>query len=527
MSRKRKTGRDPEPAPAAVQGAVPNRRLWAICAGILFCVWAALYWPHLRTSPRWYGDEFVTLIGGNAIWNGTFANRALRYDYFSVFTCYQPAGLFLYSAASHIFTGGDILGARMLAIFLGFLTALAAFHLLFLRGLVAEGVAAAIIILAAPESVIHFRWVYPHYFVSLGVVVIGLMLDQPRTPRRDWIIGLGCACAGLGHLLVAHVTLAALLVRWRYPGAWWRIIIPPAVVMLLSLAFGYIIAGNQLFPDLWEVAMQYTGHNTNNTLATRAYSFWIFFTWDWLHVLYVVGLVLLVVQRRWAMAAYAALLSFFILQNRPELPIFYYQAMIFTPLLAVCVACGLQPIFRWLVQRDPKLLPDVRSRTIGAGVLAAIVPCFLMVTAIPSSFSGDIVSRNNRWVAPSDHDLEVTAQWVNEHTGKDDFVVTFWDLGWMLKCRWTDTMQCAVWQYGTCFDFYQRTRDHSEFLFPADISQARYVVVGPLDLRWAYAQGTVPRLIQESGLRSWPKVAGTETTFVLENPRFLNQAPPP
>jgi hypothetical protein len=494
----------------------PDYKIWSVCSCFLLLIWAAIYLPHLRSSPRWYGDEFITLMTGDSIWDGTFANRALRYTFFSgSFTNYQPAGCFLYAAASHIFSGGDILGARILAAILGFLTAFAAFHLLFLRGLIVEGVSAALIVLSAPESVIHFRWVYPHYFVSIGVVIIGLVLDLPRTARRDWIIGLSCACAALGHLLALHVTVAALIVRWRYPGAWLRILLPPATVLLLSLGFSYLISGDELFADLHELLFAYTTH-TGNGLLRKLWTFWQFFTWDWVHLLYIAGLVILAVDRRWALVVFASLISFAVLQNRPELPIFYYQAMIFAPLLGVCLACGLQVLYRWLLALDPKLVRMRSARVI----LAAIIPGILLVQALPSSFGGKLVSRNDPWVAPSDKDLELTAAWVNANAGKDDLVVAFWDIGWLLNKRWTDLTQCAVWQYGSCPLIYQRQRDHSEFLFPADLTTAHYVVVGQLDVRWTASQGTVPQLIQYTDLQHWPVVAKTDTTFVLENPRF-------
>ena len=516
MSKLLKLLRSKQIQPATAVLPQGNQKLWIKCAGVLLLFWAAIYLPYLRTSPRWYGDEFVSLIAGDSIFHGTFANRALRYSFFSGFTNYQPWGCFLFALSSHLF-GGGILGARLLSAFLGFLTALAAFHLLFRRGLILQGMAAALIIMGAPEAVVHFRWVYPHAFVGLGVVVIGLLLDVPRTPRRDWLIGLGCACAALGHLLVVHVTLAALIVRWRHPGSWLRIAIPPGVVLLLSLAFGYLISGHQLISDIGEVGLQYTSHNEGTGWLLKLQTFWTFFSWDWLHVLYVAGLMALLWHRRWALVCFASLVSFAVIQNRPELPVFYYQAMIFTPLLGVCLACGLQLLYEKALQLDPDLL---RNRTVHI-CLAAIIPAILVVQGVHSSLSGKIISRNDPWVAPSTSDLEITAAWVNSQTEKNDLVVAFWDLGWMLKGRWTDMMQCAVWQYGTCPEFYKRNREQAEFLFPANLRDARYVVVGPLDLRWCYGQGTIPRLLQEVELEKWPRVASSTTTIVLANPRFL------
>jgi len=154
------------------------------------------------------------------------------------------------------------------------------------------------------------------------------------------------------------------------------------------------------------------------------------------------------------------------------------------------------------------------------------VPLLLMVPAVRRSWAGTLQGRNETWVAPSLTDLEESASWVNARAGKDDLVVAFWDVGWLLKGRWTDLLQAAAWQYGSCPEFYLRQRDRSEFRFPADLRQARYVIVGPLDRVWTFAQGNVPRLIQEVNLPSWPVAARTGTTVVLANPALPGGASP-
>jgi len=516
--RKRKSETSP-PAETFAFNPATQRLLLIVGLGALAVLWALIYLPNLRTSPGWYGDEFITLIPGHSILNGTYANRALRCSFFSGFNNYQAPACFLFASASQLISGGDIYGARLFSALIGLATSLTAFYVLLGRGLVLEAITSCLIILCAPQSVIHFRWIYPHFFVMYGAVLAGLMLDQPRTPKRDWIIGLGCACGALGHLLFIHVTLAALIVRWRHPGAWLRIALPPLVVLLADIGFGYLISGHQVFADMSEVAFQYTQHNNGNSWLLKLTTFWTFFTWDWLDIAYVFGLIVLALWRRWALVCFTFILSAAIIQNRPELPVFYYQAMVFIPLYAICLGCALCT----LVDRLIKLVPELASVPYFRYVLVAIVPAILVVNAIEMSFSSKIISRCDALVAPSSHDLETSAAWVNQHTAKDDFVVAFWDLGWMLNCRWTDMMQCAAWQYGESPPFYQRHRDRSEFLFPADLKTARYVVVGPLDLRWGYGQGGVPQLIQEDGLTSWPVVARTATTFILENPSLARK----
>jgi hypothetical protein len=401
---------------------------------------------------------------------------------------------------------------------LGLGTALVAFHLLFRRGLIAAGLAAALIVLGAPEALLHFRRAYPHALAGLGVVMVGLLLDRPRTTRRDWGIGLGCALAALGHLLVVHVTFAALLARWRWPGSWWRIAVPPALVLLASLAFGYAISGRQLFADLGEVALQYRSHAADAGWRTKVVTAWTIFSWDWLHALYAASLVVLAYRRRWALAAFAGVLSGLIIQNRAELPVFYYQAMVFAPLLGVCVALALQQVSSALAAE----LPRWPRR-----LAALAVPLLLLVPALRSSFAGTLQARNDTWVAPSLTDLRESAAWVNARAGKEDLVVAFWDVGWLLQGRWTDLLQSAVWEYGSCPEFYLRRRDRAEFRYPADLRQARYVIRGHLDDIWTLTQGNVPRLVEEVPIDRWPTVFKTATTKVLANPARQGSPVPP
>ena len=185
----------------------------------IFCSWLALYLPHLRISPRWYGDEFLTLISGNGILQHTFTDRALRNNFFRTLLNYQPIGTFLFAFFAQTLTDGDILGARLLSICFALLIAFVVCITFARRGKLLVGFSAALTILAAPQCVIHFRWVYPHYFVSLGVIMIGLTLDTPPTKRRDWIIGMGAGIAAMGHLLAIHVTLGALLARIFHTGS--------------------------------------------------------------------------------------------------------------------------------------------------------------------------------------------------------------------------------------------------------------------------------------------------------------------
>lgn len=489
---------------------------WAQC-GIIFVVWCLAYFPNLRSSPGWYGDEFVSLMEGNAILSGKFENRALKYSFFSTFTNYQPWGALLYAGFAKALAGGDILGARILSITLALILVLLIYVELARRGAAWVGFCAALTILLAPQCTIHFRWVYPHFFVSIGVVWIALILSRNREAKGDdWRLGWGCAIAAVGHLLVVHVIAATLASRILRPRSWLKIIIPSSAVLLLALLLGYYSAGSKLFLDLQELAGGYLGDSGRSTPLEKVFNIYRFFFVDWFHILLFASFFGLALIRQWSLLAFSFLLSFAVIQNRPELPVFYYQSMIFIPLLIFnLILC--------LFVAGEKLSAKFKSRMPLniAKVTCLLFPFVFAGPALQNSFAGSHGPRNSHWVAPRHSDLEETAKWINQNTNPQDLVIAFWDVGWLLRSRWTDPMQCAIWSYGNFPYFYNRPRDRSEFLFPADLGQAKFILVGPLDLRWTYGQGTIPILLKEFGVESWPTVYQTETTRVLKNPKQL------
>lgn len=487
---------------------------WAQC-GIIFVVWCLAYFPNLRSSPGWYGDEFVSLMEGNAILSGKFENRALKYSFFSTFTNYQPWGAILYAGSAKALTGGDILGARILSVILAFFLVLLIYFEMVRRGMAWGGFCAALAILLAPQCTIHFRWVYPHFFVSIGVILIALILSRDKETRGEgWWLGWGCAISALGHLLVVHVIAATLASRILRPRSWLKIIVPPSIILLLALSMGYYSSGPKLFLDLQELAGGYLGDSGRSTPLEKVLNIYRFFSVDWFHVLLFTSFIGLALIRQWSLLVFSFLLSFAVIQNRPELPVFYYQSMIFIPLLIYNLILYLFKCGEILSEKIKSAIP-LRI----AKAFCLLFPLFFVGPALQNSFAGTHVPRNSFWVAPRHSDLEETAKWINQNTSAEDFVVAFWDVGWLLQCRWTDPMQCAIWSYGNFPYFYNRPRDRSEFLFPADLGQAKFILVGPLDLRWTYGQGTIPMLLKEFGVDLWPTVYQTETTRVLKNPK--------
>jgi hypothetical protein len=48
---------------------------------IVLIIWSSLYLPNIANTPRWYGDETITLACGQDLARGVFANRAVWNTY--------------------------------------------------------------------------------------------------------------------------------------------------------------------------------------------------------------------------------------------------------------------------------------------------------------------------------------------------------------------------------------------------------------------------------------------------------------
>ena len=58
-----------------------------------------------------------------------------------------------------------------------------------------------------------------------------------------------------------------------------------------------------------------------------------------------------------------------------------------------------------------------------------------------------------------------------------------------------------------------------KFLFPAEIAQARYVVIGDIEVRWTLAQENVLAVSEEISTEQWPIVWQEKNYLIVENPR--------
>jgi len=493
-----------------------RRRLLVVPVAILVAAWALLYLPHLRTSPRWYGDETLTLTIGQSLFAGHPADRALKVTFWHPSYPYQPAYAWLAGGMSWL-AGGDIVGARVLntliALAIALLIALGSRRIL---GHI-PALFGALLFLAYDQSVIHFRWIYPHNAVALGFVICVLALMRRSAPRADWTGGLGLAVAALGHPLFAHGAIAAWLSRIRHPRSWLRLAVPPAIAIGSSLGFAVWLywPENWIPRDLSEMFGFYRTASETNSPGTQALAnIAVFYTQDMFHIGAFAGALICLTRRALRpVAVFVAVVSVLLMQNRANLTVFYYQAAILLPILALAWAAALAVIIRRL-----RRLPLRAQVAHGAALACLMLPAYFLAHNLPAVLRGQLVSRNDHWVTQDCHEVDRAAAWLNARVSPDDLVICGPNLGWLLHCRVTDLIQATAWQGKRTFTFDVPV-SREKFLFPAEIAQARYVVIGDIEVRWTLAQENVLAVSEEISTEQWPIVWQEKNYLIVENPR--------
>jgi hypothetical protein len=496
-----------------------RHRFFLIGAGLIFLFWAMLYLPNLRTAPNWYGDEILTLDIGKSLVKGQLANRAVFCTFFSTSYNYQPEFAYLTGLFSWI-TGGDILGGRFFSTLIGLLTALTGFYFVSRKRGFLWGLLFAITLLGYSQAVIHYRWIYPHDAVGLGILGATLLLMRPARSRGDWKAGAFLAIGAGSHLLAIHATALALLCRLKRPRSWFPIGLPPFLVICGSLLFVWLHFHGWLWEDLKALGEIYSRYSDENGRGIRKlFNFLNFFLQDPFHMTALLGC-LLCLRRRTYMIAFLALgLTFLLTQNRQNLPLFYYQAMIVFPLLALAIIFGLQ----FLSSLAVRVLSLSKNARRAIPIIFIALSLGLGAKNLPGVLSGNLPTRVAPWVISSPTDYDEAAKWINAHTNPDDLVIAYWTLGWLLKCHTSDVLSACAWSGMPAGDSYETPPSKSRFRWNSDICSAKYFALTDLDVQWALAQGKAMKNVEEAGVTNWPTVYSCGTTRVLLNPRFIKK----
>jgi len=489
-----------------------------LAIAMIAVVWALLYLPNLRSSPGWYGDETLTLMIGNALYAGQPSDRALAVTFWHPSYAYQPLYAWMVGLFSSL-TNGDILGGRLMNVLLALTTALIIFGMG--REIMGEKPAlfGSLVFLTYEQTIIHFRWIYSHNGVALGFVVSVLALVRASSIRANAVAGCGLAWAAFCHPLFTHGCLGALACRLKKPSAWPFLIIPPLAVVAATVSWTLFRTWPEswLLDDIRLLGDFYASFSRENGgLLQSARNIYNFYTQDLFHMLAVACIAVCAARKYYAVAIFAAAVSGMLLQNRQNLPVFYYQAVVFLPVLAVAFAGALNVISARL-----RLSIGRKANYFVTGVF--ILPATMFLVNAPKSWHGSFVPRNQPWVTQDVSEVELAAEWLNEHTDESDLVICHQNIGWLLHARTADLMQVTAHSGLPTFTF-EKPVPQSRFLYPAKIEEAKYVVIADIDQRWTLGQPNTLNVVRNMETQMWPIVWRAQHYVIVSNPN-LSQSP--
>ena len=495
----------------SVELKLPFRRKYFLrfATGLILLVWTSLYLPNLGTTPRWYGDETITLSCGQDLVHGVFANRATWNTYMNPQFCYQPGYVFLVGLASTV-SHQDIAWPRFLNALCALGIALVAFRVLGRRFGLLTTLSIGLLFLTYEQSVIHFRWVYAHNAVALGLFICFCFQTIPIRKYRSWGAGIGLAIAAASHPLAVQGGLAALLNRWNQPRTWLPLFFPPLAVGLLSLGPIFLWKPDWLIHDIFELK-EFYGSFTQDLGAGLQWptNFWNFFTHDWFHILALASSLFCLFSRFRPIALASLLIAGLLTRNRQNLPVFYYQAVVILPLLAAGSGYALTRLSR--------ILPWKKHLT---RWLIFLLPTALLFSALPKVWGSRLESRNDPWVVKSISDIQKTAIWLNQHSKPEDLVICHWNIGWLLRSQNADPLMCVGWNGLPTFTYENRI-SRERFRYDADLTRAKYIVISDIDRIWTLGQPNVGQLFNEQNLLLWVPIYQNSSCLVLTHKNRL------
>lgn len=492
--------------------AALRHRFRLLCALVILGTWVTLYLPNLANTPRWYGDETITLGCGQDLTHGTFANRAVWNTYINPQFCYQPGYVFMVGLLSNL-GQGNIAWPRLLNSIIALGTAWVLLFWLGRRMGFTAALLAALLFLTYEQSVIHFRWVYAHNAAALGIFICTASLCLRRCGQREWQSGLGLAIAAVSHPLALHGGLAACLSRWNHPKSWPRILLPPLVLGTLFILPIWLWNFSWWVNDLHDLREFYAGFSKELAAGLQwPVNFWTFFIHDWFHALAGCSLLFCLFTPMRPLALSAIVLVALLTQNRQNLPVFYYQAVVVLPLLAACLGFSITKIVRKLKRKTP----IVRWAPF-------LLPILLWLHVGPKVWSSSLVSRNDPWVVQSNRSHLEVIDWINQHTQPGDLVICHWNVGWRLKCQNADPMMCVAWEGLPTFT-YEHGLPKERFRYSADFRKAKFFVLTDIDRIWTFAQPNVNAVVNEQNLSGWKPVYQSGSCLVMASPSPVRDA---
>jgi 4-amino-4-deoxy-L-arabinose transferase-like glycosyltransferase len=534
-----------------------KRERW-IAVG-LAALWALLYLPNLRSNPNWYGDEGEWMEKSWQLIHGKPRVGPIINDFIYPYP-YPPLYMLVNGALLRVFGNDVVVGRALDAV-----TALAAAAVLFWIGCrlrdKAFGFLCAASFLVCTEAAPNFRWVRSHPMAGvLALASVGLLVRYVQEKQLRDAVWAGAFCSlatatnYFTYPLVGAVVLTITMVNWR---AWRHIFAASAAAGAYAALFVAWYSATRGWAQLVNHAQLLTSVAANEIRPTLAGEIARFASnvWtlgfrtptrmvlgqgpegrDWWLAIATAGFLLLPVRRsKWLRAwlpFWLLVLMYGVFNKLNNVPLFFYPATIFLPLMAV----GFAGLFTWAGEGWKRLGAP------GGGAVPGIVACAVFgVITVHQAFT-QFETKIEVWTQQSIPDAEATMQFVNDHTTSYDFVIVPKQIYWLVKNADRKSMltYCARYE-GIDNDMPVPTHIPRElFWFDCRLENAKYVVMEygvrevvlpdgrrgqvPVGIDAVYTvpvlrgvRETVERIQQEK----WPVVFHQGAYIVLANPRFV------
>jgi 4-amino-4-deoxy-L-arabinose transferase-like glycosyltransferase len=546
---------------------LPFKTKWERNAAIaLLALWALLYLPNLRTNPNWYGDEGEWMEKSWTFIHGTPRVGPIIDDFIFPYP-YPPLYMVVNGTLLRVF-GDDIVVGRAL----GAATALAAGVLLFWIGTRLRdksfGFLCAAAFLAYAESNINFRWVRSHPMAgTFALASVGFLVryvQEKRLCDAAWA-GVFCSLATATNYftypLIGAVAATVAVVNgreWKSPRAWRDVFVAGVLACAYAGLFvlWYIAAhgSGQLMVQvgrLTSVASNEARQTFGGEVERFVENVWAlgFSTptqgppqpWsghDWWLTVAIIGFLFLP-TRDWRLRLWVPfwllVLMYGVFKKLNNVPLFFYPATIFLPLMAV----GFAGVIAWAGELGKRLAP--KSGNTAVAVIAVVVLGGFGLQSASGAW-GHFHTRIDMWTQQSAPDAEAAMAYVNAHTTKDDFVIVPKQIYWLAHCdRRSMLTFCARYQ-GVDNDMPVPSHIPLElYWFDCRLEQAKFLVLEygveqrtltdgrsvqlPIGIDAVYTLSLrgVREIVQQTQDEKWPVAFHQGAYIVLANPRFVKE----
>ena len=551
--------------------ANPPRWLWL---GLL-ALWALLFLPGLRTNPNWYGDEGEWMEKCWTFIHGTPRVGPITDDF--IFPYPYPPLYMLFNGGLLRTFGYDMVVGRAF----GAVTALAAAAVLVWIGTRLRnrtfGFLCAAALLVYSEANVNFRWVRSHPLAgTLALASVGFLICYVQEKRLRDALGAGLFCAlatatnYFTYPLIGAVAITVAGVNWRdwkTARAWRDIAVAGGLAGAYAGGFVLWYCARHGHAQLLAEVGRLTSMAESNAHATIigelgrfCDNVWAlgFHTpthqgprgWeghDWWLTVATIGFVCLpVTNKKWLrvwLPFWLVALMYGGVGKRDNVPLYFYPAMIFLPLMAV----GFAGVLEWAGELVARV--DGRWRRVPAMVGLGL----LAVPSLQGAWS-HFETKIDPWTQGSVAEAEGALQYVNEHTTTNDFVLVPKQIYWLVKnadkksmlshcvtiegrtndawpvpippeffwfdCRWQNA-KYLVLASGVTTTGQPRGID---LIYTRGLAGVPEVIAGMLKEHWpvVYTGGHQFALVNIEGGRQWP-VAVDGEYLVLANPRYAKE----